>query len=50
MKQSMLTIDAPEFSYARFIVIGGKRYRNVAAEHDAPVLAKFIPHPKSTSM
>lgn len=41
------TIDAPEFSYALYIVIDGKRYRNTAAMPNPPILAKILRSPRS---
>lgn len=37
-----LTIDAPELSYALYIVIDGKRYKNTAAMPNPPILAKIL--------
>lgn len=42
---SRLTIDAPELSYALYIVIDGKRYRNTAAMPNPPILVQILRSP-----
>ena len=39
------TIDAPELSYALYIVIDGKRYRNTAAMPNPPILVQILRSP-----
>lgn len=37
------TMHRPDYSYTRYLAVGGEIYRNTAAEPDAPILCQIVP-------
>ena len=37
------TMHRPDYSYTRYIAVGGEIFRNTAAAPDAPILLQIVP-------